>query len=59
MIIIRQADVPRFTVEDMETDEIGERHAGEQDEHVGQAVDLVEGFLVFLNQWAFLLKEME
>lgn len=37
------------------TDRICSNHAGEQDKHIGQSVELVEGSLIFFNQVTCLL----
>ena len=44
-----------FSLKQHETDEICQNHAGEQNKHIRQPVDLVECALIFLNQMPCLL----
>ena len=45
----------RLAVEYDKTDAVGQYHAGEQDEDIGQPVDLVERLLIFFDQVPRLL----
>ena len=44
-----------FPLKHHETDDICQNHAGEQNKHICQPVDLVERALIFLNQMPCLL----
>lgn len=45
----------RLALEYDKTDAVGQYHAGEQDEDIGQPVDLVERLLIFFDQVPRLL----